>query len=331
MTKIEWTDRTWNPTTGCNKVSQGCKNCYAQKQHARLQHMHPGKYTKGFTEGVQLHADVLRAPLTWKKPARVFVNSMSDLFHADVPFEFILRVFSIMALTPRHTYQILTKRPERMKEFFDIINNPAHHRNAKEKLQINAHPYLLEWNSFEWPLPNVWLGTSVENQEEACKRIPFLIKVPAAVRFLSCEPLLGPLDLTFLRQTSVSGIDALSNHPIGSPDKPFIDWVIAGGESGPGARPMHPDWVRSLRDQCAGANVPFFFKQWGHYRPAIFQSEGVGYRHKLFLTIEGAARLTSSLITDKEVLMLKIGKSKSGNLLDGKQYLNFPNPIKSTV
>lgn len=209
--KIEWTESTWNPVTGCTKISAGCKNCYAARMALRLQAMGNPRYKNGFK--VTLHHDLIELPLSWKKPRVIFVNSMSDLFHKDVPFDFILKVFKAMEKASWHTFQILTKRSERL---------------------MKLAPYL------PWP-ENVWQGVSVEN-EQVSFRIDHLRKVPAKVRFLSCEPLIGPLD-----HLNLEG----------------IHWVIVGGESGSGARPMYPDWVRSIRDQCINQNVAFFFKQWG--------------------------------------------------------------------
>lgn len=208
---IEWTDATWNPLTGCNKVSPGCKHCYAERMAGRLQHMGVSNYQNGFE--LTLHEHALEIPRRWRSPRTVFVNSMSDLFHVDVPLEFIQRVFKVMAETPQHRYQILTKRAERLEELA---------------------PYL------EWPA-NVWMGVSVETLNYA-DRINYLRQVPAAVRFLSLEPLLEPLP-----ELDLTG----------------IHWAIVGGESGPGARPMEEGWVRDLRDQCQRAQVAFFFKQWG--------------------------------------------------------------------
>jgi protein gp37 len=245
-TKIEWTDKVWNPTTGCDKVSPGCDHCYALTLARRLKGMGSAKYqndgnprTSGPGFGITIHDSALEAPLTWTKPRRVFVNSMSDLFHDGVPDEFIARVFAVMALTERHTYQVLTKRHGRMRSLLsservqaDVDRNVAWHTEAITP----------------WPLPNVWLGVSVEDQKRAELRIPALQQTPAAVHFLSCEPLLGPVDI-------INGI--------GDSWMTNIDWVIAGGESGAVARPMDLDWVRSLRDQCEVAGVAFFYKQQG--------------------------------------------------------------------
>lgn len=220
-TKIEWTQEVWSPVTGCAKVSPGCKHCYAERMHARLTRMGKAKYSRPFSE-VVCHPDTLDIPRRWRKPRTIFVCSMSDLFNVHVPTQFIQRVFDTMFDCPRHTFQVLTKRTERMSAF------------------LNQH--------VRWPrLPNVWVGTSVEDQKCADERIPYLQATSAAVRFLSVEPLLGPIEF------GPNGLDG-------------IDWVIAGGESGPGARPMDPRWVRTVRDQCVGnpkIRTAFFFKQWG--------------------------------------------------------------------
>ena len=209
---IEWTDATWNPVTGCTKVSPGCAHCYAEAITLRFKR--GGPFLPGKTE-VKCHHDRLKLPLSWKTPRRIFVNSMSDLFHEEVPLDFIGEVFEVMARADRHIFQVLTKRHDRLLEVFEHL---------------------------PWP-PNVWMGVSVENQYWAERRIPNLIQVPAAVRFLSVEPLRKSLTLgPFLKD---------------------IDWVIVGGESGPKARPVNPEWVRSIRDECSEAGVLFFFKQWG--------------------------------------------------------------------
>lgn len=211
--KIEWTESTWNPVTGCTKMSPGCKHCYAERMARRLKAMGHPNYAAGFD--VRCHEHVLDIPLHWRKPRTVFVNSMSDLFHRDVPLEFILRIFDVMRRAHWHTFQVLTKRSRRLAEL-----DP----------------------SLDWPA-NVWAGVSVETQDYIY-RIDDLRRTLARVRFLSLEPLLGPLPRLDLRR---------------------IDWVIVGGESGPGARPMEEEWVLDIREQCLGANIPFFFKQWGGF------------------------------------------------------------------
>ncbi len=270
--KIEWTDKTWNPVTGCTKVSQGCKNCYAERIHERFN-------GQGSFKKVLAHPERLDQPLKWKKPFKIFVNSMSDLFHEDVPFEFIMEVLFVIRKCPQHTFQILTKRPQRMLDFF-----------TKYAECGAGH--------------NIWLGVSVEDQATADERIPLLLQVPAAVRFLSCEPLLWAIDLH---------IDWLWCYS-------HINWIIAGGESGPGARPMHPDWAISIRDQCQVAGVPFFFKQWGEWSDVFsapdFWDEGTGLITKndyVFKAINGF-----------KTLMSRVGKKAAGRLLDGKEYNEFP-------
>lgn len=241
MTKIEWTDQTWNPIVGCSVVSPGCTNCYAMRMAGtRLKSTKPySGLTQDTKAGpvwngkVRFLEERLTQPLRWRKPRRVFVNSMGDLFHEDVSDDEIDRVFAVMAATSRHTYQVLTKRPERMG---DHVSRLA--------------------RTISWPIPNVWLGTSVEDQARANERIPALLNTPAVVRFLSCEPLLGPVDLDpwlYRRQCSARG-------PVCQPQPP-LDWVIVGGESGPKARDMNPAWARDIRDQCAKARVAFFMKQ----------------------------------------------------------------------
>ena len=210
-TSIEWTDSTWNPVTGCHKISPGCKNCYAARLAPRLKAMDNPRYANGFE--VTLHHDLVNLPTKWKKPRKIFVNSMSDLFHDEVTLEFIQEVFSTIVAGDHHTFQVLTKRPERALELSGQL---------------------------PWP-SNLWMGTSVENADYL-HRVDTLRQIPAQTRFLSLEPLIG----------AVPDIDLIN-----------IDWVIAGGESGPGARKIEEDWVRSIRDQCDDAGVRFFFKQWG--------------------------------------------------------------------
>lgn len=250
---IEWTEATWNPTTGCDRVSPGCDNCYALTLAKRLQAMGNPKYrrdgdpaTSGPGFGVTEHPDALAWPLRRREPRMIFVNSMSDLFHKDVTDEFIAQVFAVMALTPRHTYQVLTKRHARMRS---LLNDDRFWRQVivwAHRLKDGQHePFM--------PLPNLWLGVSVENQQWADIRIPALLDTPAAVRWISAEPLLGPVDLGSV-PPRIGGV-------------PALDWVVVGGESGPRARPIHPSWVRLLRDQCVDADVAFFFKQWGGRTP----------------------------------------------------------------
>ena len=219
---IEWTDATWNPTTGCSVVSPGCANCYAETLSLRFGWSKKPWTPQNAAENVVLHPERLNKPLSWRQPSMVFVNSMSDLFHELIPFEYVDRVFETMATADKHTYQILTKRPERMRDYM-----------------------LRSEDAQNEPLPNVWLGTSIENDRHVF-RADILRETPAAVRFISAEPLLGPLP---------------------SLDLTGIDWLIVGGESGSGARAMNAAWVKDLRDRAVEAGTAFFFKQWGGRTP----------------------------------------------------------------
>ena len=285
--KIEWTDEVWNPVTGCTKVSQGCKHCYAERVAER--------FWKGraFTD-VQCHPERLDQPLRWRKPRRVFVNSMSDLFHEDVPAEFIDRVFAVMALSPQHTFQVLTKRPARMLEWAraatlerlaESIPTPSDLPKCtfEMRARLTGEPptaaAMYHARRPAWPLPNVWLGVSVEDQATADERVPLLLQTPAAVRFVSYEPALGPVD--FEPWLTASPSAAFLSGKV-SPEMPAwtrlgstaLNWIIAGGESGPNARPAHPDWFRSVRYQCQAAGAPFFFKQWGEWKPIGQMADG---------------------------------------------------------
>lgn len=285
---IEWTEATWNPVSGCTHASAGCDHCYAVTMTHRLEAMGQAKYAgltvlngrghRHFNGQVRCDEAALKIPLGWKKPKRVFVNSMSDLFHRDVPFEFVDKVFAVMALCPQHTFQILTKRPERMAEYL-TWRSGSHELDADRRYVVwSACRLLIEaavktgtirrlfatpdetklfLKEFEWPLPNVWLGCSVENQDAADRRIPELLKTPAAVRFLSVEPLLGPVDFFNADR------DGLRGGMRGA-----IHWIIVGGESGPNARPCDVEWIRNIVRQCKEAGVPCFVKQLGS-RPTV--------------------------------------------------------------
>lgn len=324
---IGWTGKVWNPVTGCDRVSPGCASCYAMTFAKRLKAMGQEKYqndgdpaTSGPGFGLTLHSGSLSEPLGWKKPSLIFVNSMSDLFHADVPDEFIDQVFAVMALTPQHTYQVLTKRPQRMAKW---ANHDFLGEDRGGIIRAAAQQLTHDWQwdrpvafdpravtgpkarpepqdpNFErrpppvWPLLNVWMGTSIESDLYTF-RADHLRATPAAVRFLSLEPLLGPLPSLNLND---------------------IDWVIAGGESGAGARPMHPEWVRSVRDRCVESKVAFFFKQWGAWAPA-----GEGAR---------SLRANEIYVGDPfpsgwRVLMRRVGKSAAGRDLDGCTWDEMP-------
>jgi len=382
-TGIEWTDATWNPLAGCSLKSPGCTNCYAMKFAHRLLDK-PGSHYYGTTKivngkavwtgKINLAPDrILRLPLTWKKPRRIFPNSMSDLFHEDVPDEWIDRIFAVMALSQQHTYQILTKRAERMHDYMTTRWQPAKAQRLEiagtaidypgettgdtreDRVRQAASDLLIgdigEQDKFWtadgsmrwpcWPLPNVWLGVSVEDQKRADERIPWLLKTPAAVRFLSCEPLLEPVNIRgYLMQGEDPGkcLTCCMNHGFtrcpnyGGISKTrtgldencetflrknfAIHWVIAGGESGPGARPMNPAWVRSIRDQCHHAGVPFFFKQWGEWAPLYgLLSENSCKHTGIFKWSDGWQDGCCSL---------RVGKKAAGRLLDGRTHDDFP-------
>ena len=296
-TRIEWTDATWNPTTGCNKVSPGCKHCYAERDWARLS-ANPATryYGRAFTD-VQCHDDVLPLPLRWAKRRRIFVNSMSDLFHDAVPTDFIDEVFAVMARAERHTFQVLTKRPERMRAYLSDIDLEDRLSDIwREKLWFPE-----EW-SLMLPLSNVWLGVSVEDQAAADARIPLLLQTPAAVRWISAEPLLGHVYLDS---------DWIESRP-GAHGA--IDWVVVGGESGLNAQPMHPGWARSLRDRCALAGVPFLFKQWSEW--------GQG-----FDCVEETRSVPGHLLKffpELNRTFTRISKKAAGRLLDGVLHDAYP-------
>lgn len=329
-THIEWTDATWNPITGCSVVSPGCTNCYAMKlAGTRLKH-HASR--EGLTSDskagpvwngkVRLNRQWLHQPIEWKRPRMIFVCAHGDLFHENVPDEWILDVFTIMAIASHHTFQVLTKRADRMAEF---LNRP----DLLDDIYAN-------WCTFNgsarevcsWPLHNVWMGVSAEDQRRADERVPHLLNTPAHIRFISAEPLLGPIKL-------------------GSSAAQKLDWVIVGGESGKDARPMHPQWARSLRDECTEANTAFFFKQWGEWLPDFENYEGQQLPHdnpeqsrfatcvwddasKRWETTNGSWDdpdnwLIAENYWEPEQPMTRYGKRYTGNQLEGNQYLQLPS------
>jgi protein gp37 len=315
-TAIEWTDATWNPIKGCDKVSPGCKHCYAMRVAARFSG--PGQPFEGFaimgqsgprwTGKVRLVESRLLEPLKWRKPKHVFVNSMSDLFHEALPDEAIDKVFAVMALTPHITYQVLTKRPERMCEYWSLPERASAIKEAASK--VDNYASLCERADF-MPLPyrNVWLGVSVENADYR-SRIEILRETSAHVRFISIEPLLGD---------------------VGELDLTGIHWVIVGGESGTGARPMHPDWARSIRDQCVAASVPFFFKQWGEWAPL----EPENYRklsarrwsHESFAWASDGKPYCPLNPPEGHLpstMVYRVGKKAAGRLLDWREWNEVP-------
>lgn len=352
-TKIEWATKTWGPILGCDKVSAGCKNCYAIRTahrlggnpNAKIKAAYAGltKVTPGgalnWTGLVRCLPERLEDPLRWRKPERIFVNSQSDLFHEDVPFDFIDRVFAVMALCPRHTFQILTKRPARMREYLSDLLLEERVIEVAWQMWIQSGK-IGGWcvSRGAWPLPNVWLGVSVEDQETANERVPLLLQVPAAVRFLSCEPLLGPIELWGLQCGELFDVEGAPYYNAlrgfsfwGDGDNghrgPQIHWLIVGGESGPLARPMHPDWARSLRDQCEQANrsnrhTAFFFKQHGEWIPESDLPEheawAMAYRNeKWHRWADGTASV-------------RVGKKVAGRLLDGVEHSEFPRVEMTT-
>lgn len=329
-TKIEWAEESWNPTTGCDRVSPGCDNCYALTLAKRLKAMGQARYqadgdprTSGPGFALTTHADTLDLPFTWRKPRRVFVNSMSDLFHDAVPDWFIANVFAVMACAPQHTFQLLTKRHGRMRS---LLNSPEFHRLIAHvsPMYAGSNPDLAQdYVTTTWPLPNVWLGVSVEDQKRADLRIPALLETPAAVRWLSMEPLLGPVNLdgwltvpctacAGIGEQWVSASVSTPCHCAGGVER-AIDWVVVGGESGPSARPMAPDWPRSLRDQCVAAGIPYFFKQHGEWAPAVD------------LDPELRERAQERLIGQEYIC--RVGKKRAGRLLDGREWNEYPAPV----
>ncbi len=273
-TGIQWTNirlpdgrvfrgATWNPTTGCTKVSAGCDHCYAETQAARLRAMGQPKYRNGFA--LTVHPDTLDQPLRWQQPRGIFVNSMSDLFHVGVPNDFLAEVFVVMANADRHIFQVLTKRPQRARNF--LTHPDLGEWLSAAALRLSERYPRRTWfvpreGLWPWPIPNVWLGTSVEDARVR-HRIEPLLETPAAVRFLSCEPLLGPLVLDDYLFPRFAADDPRYYQPGGR----GVDWVITGGESGEHARPCDPDWVREIRDECRLWGVAFFHKQWGGRTP----------------------------------------------------------------
>lgn len=318
-THIEWTDATWNPITGCSIVSPGCTNCYAMRlAGTRLKHL-PSR--QGLTVDskagpvwngeVRLNEQWVDQPLRWKRPRRIFVCAHGDLFAENVPDEWIDRAFAVMALAPQHTFQVLTKRAARMRKYMSGFEcdgarrlNVAYAAGRLMEDGDNAHD---EVANASWPLPNVWLGVSAEDQKRADERVPELLATQAAIRFVSAEPLIGPISFRWAKwddwrdengrpRPLVDHLDGLRK----------LDWVIVGGESGPGARRMPADWARSIRDQCDDAEIPFFFKQWGAYLPAgQLMADG-----RPWSPVGGNS--------------LHAAKSLSGRLLDGVEHNAMP-------
>lgn len=331
--KIEWTDHTFNPWEGCTKVSPGCAHCYAATRNARFgggtatnwgpgaprrrtsvqNWKQPLKWnhdsSSGVDEGVLLDKEI--------RKQRVFCASLADWLDDEVPIEWLADLLDLIRRTPHLDWQLLTKRPANWKSRLDAVldllaipeeDDPAYHLSD----------WILDWYN-EKPPANVWVGTSVEDQQRADERIPELLKIPARVRFLSCEPLLEQVDLTKSAGLALAGLDGKTN----------IDWVICGGESGQHARPMHPDWARSLRDQCNAAGVPFFFKQWGEWVPVnqsvpdktVGPSDAFPAAKSTVLQLDGREEFA---FPRGAMTCLKIGKVAAGRLLDGREWSEFP-------
>ncbi len=335
MSKIEWTHRpgtkseVWNMIRGCSLESAGCSNCYAMHFAHRFSKK-PGSPFEGLTRNtnsgvkwtgeIRLMENMLTIPLKWREPRTCFVNSMTDLFHPDVPFDFIDKVFAVMAMCPHHTFIILTKRASRMAEYFQ---SPTRQWSVwQAQMMINT-----EAEEFSWPLKNVWLLVSAEDQKTYDERVYHLMRTPAVVRGVSIEPQIGPINM-YSRFES----NEYTNF-----------WILNGGESGRKARPPHPDWFRTIRDQCAYAGIPYFFKQWGEWAPDshvsfngpffirsskhyIIDIDGRGEYYKYCTTYDPDFKELDPPITKENNAwwMANTGKHESGNLLDGVQHLEFP-------
>jgi len=373
--KIEWTESTWNPIVGCSVISPGCTHCYAMRMAARLQKMNrtggSGSAYVNAYDGTTIDTKagavwsgkvalapehILTAPLRRWKPTTYFVNAMGDLFHESVPDEWIDKVFVVMALAPQHTFQVLTKRGDRMRAYVSAVaaGRQRYTTWAARGGDI-ARMFDLERKVPPlWPLPNVWLGVSAEDQQRADERIPDLLATPAVVRFVSAEPLLGPIDFMStlggtLWMGGQRGSKATHRHPGRAgdvlhgilhecdPTRPHhhhdercgqgLDWIIVGGESGHDARPMHPAWARSIRDQCAATGVPFFFKQHGEWSPVPSE----GQEHELCVVMPDGQVLRKGKMLDRanEVgeIMFRLGKKQAGRLLDGCEHNAMPEVL----
>ena len=339
FTNIEWADRVWNPTSGCLKVSHGCKHCYADREW-NIRHRHNPNhiaYGRDFSD-IQVHPARLAAPFAWRRPVRIFVDSISDLFQDEIPLEFVAAVFGTIALAPEHTFQILTKRPQRMRAFFEWLalegrrTSPA----AVCVMQLLRHAVALpkhvaarlDWPTIDamaWPLPNVWLGISAENQNALDARLPELLATPAAVHWISAEPLLSALTV-----------------PAPVPGQASVKWIVAGGESGPKARFAHPDWLRQLRDFSVQHHIPFNLKQLGEF---VVPEDGAEACRVCGCTWHNACPgscwwvepgLCSSCVgqepsgTDRPVRPVRVGRRKAGRLLDGVLWDQYPAPAGAT-
>jgi protein gp37 len=372
---IEWTDATWNPTRGCDKIAPGCKNCYAERFAERFRGVAGHPYEQGFDP--RLAPDKLAEPLKWKAPRRIFVDSMSDLFHDAFPFEYIAACFGVMAACPQHTFQVLTKRPARAVDFFAWLSERgglgkyiractskdaerhglyAYFKGLTRTEKIRgytvrsgADPWMQVFNAAACtggsPLRNVEIGTSIANQVDADKNVPALLRIPAAIRFLSVEPLLGEINFRWTPYAHQSTGESYRDYAVrnGSVNEyealRKIDWVIVGGESGARARPMDPRWVRSLRDQCVAAGVPFFFKQHGEFigvddmERLPLSAPELSDPHDYFR--EHTFRLGDHCegVHCGALSVYRVGKKVAGRMLDGRTWDEFPrtNPVQVTT
>lgn len=351
MSKIEWTHRpgtkseVWNPTTGCDKISQGCKFCYAEVMHKRLRGMGQKKYQHPFLGHLQMHDDELWKPIGWKKPRTIFVNSMSDLFHKDVSDAFLDKVFAVMVICHEHTFQILTKRADRLYEYFSVGKAVLVERWANAIYEVGvtdksedpdiAHCWVHNMCEDQWPRPNIWIGVSAENQETLDLRAPFLVKVDAHVRFISYEPAIGPITLGW----NANNIRVHPKHGCN------IHWLIAGGESGQKARPFHPNWFNDIRQQCQAMGIKFFFKQYGKWGTRWVNTRNDLPVFKMYdsylrwtqkdwvkkgdvcVDVDGKICNTGADMQKAKypvAILQNLGKGESGNVLDGVQYLEYP-------
>lgn len=345
MSKIEWTHRTGtksevlNPTTGCDKISRGCKFCYAEVMHKRLRGMGQPKYQQPFLGHVKFWPDELAKPFKWKNPRTVFLNSMSDIFHKDITIQQIAEIYAMMFLNERHTFIVLTKRSNRAcdvlnsAEFFEEFWKACNRLHDAYMMHLSETLYFEEELRSMWPLKNVWQGVSVESQEQD-HRIDELANTPAHIRVVSYEPAVGALDLS--QKFGLYQIEDGSWHlKVGGRWSDSPDWVIAGGESGGKASPAHPDWFRTVRDQCKAAGTSFFFKQWGRFGPSqraielLPEDKSLGYFKSKYVYRDG--RVSDREATDYRDIddgncewMFDLGKKDSGNFLDGVQHLEFP-------
>ena len=369
-THIEWTDATWNIITGCSVVSPGCTNCYAMRLAGTRMKHEPTR--EGLTIDtragpvwngqVRFNAHWLDLPLRWSRPRKIFVCAHGDLFHEGVSDNWLDQIFAVMALSPQHTFQVLTKRADRMMAYFSRVTRLQVERGD----DIAVCPQIIDdvaaqlttthggsLDETAWPLPNVWLGVSVEDQARADERIPLLLDTPAAVRWISAEPLLGPVDLTAIQapryvpedhemdwkfDALTTGDDYSFTDDLGvseGGDGPYrdhaLDWVVVGGESGPKARPMHPDWVRRIRDDCVAAGVPILFKQWGEWTPGENAQSTIGRAVDTADWFDGrwdfqrlSARDCEDQHIDDEPTLYRAGKKAAGRRLDGQLHDGYP-------